>query len=100
MSFIFRILKAAAIFAVITLIGCLIASKWCHINPSVEYDWYYGIWHGIFIIPNWVMSLMSDKSILCQAPAHTTSYTIWWWTLLAGHSFAALCILGHNSKQE
>ena len=98
MSIVFRILKVAAIFIVITLIGCLIASKWCHISSGIEYDWYQGIWHGIFIIPNWVMSLTTDKSILCQAPVHTNSYMTWWWILLVGHSFAAFAILGHSSK--
>jgi len=100
MNVILKLLKAAAILIVVTLIGCFIANKWCHISPSVEYDWYMGIWHGIFIVPNWAMSLVLDKHILCQAPHHTAAYMIWWWILLIFHTYMGYCAYGAGTSNK
>jgi hypothetical protein len=62
----------------IFLAFCLLSTKLCYINPEKSYKWYSGIWHGIFVIPHWVMSWFTDD-IYCKAPIRTTAYHIWWW---------------------
>lgn len=95
----FQVVKAAAFFFGLTMVGCLLANWWCTIDPEIEYQWYSGIWHGIFIIPNWTMSWMFGKDILCQAPIHTTGYIIWWWLCLIFHCITAfVCTFGGRSN--
>jgi hypothetical protein len=57
---------------------CLLTSQICDINPDKSYSWYSGILHGIFVIPNWIVSLFSDD-FYCKAPKSTIGYSIWWW---------------------
>lgn len=100
MNVIKKVLIAAVILAVVTLIGCFISLKVCHINPSIEYEWYSGIWQGLFIVPNWVMSQVYDKSILYIAPHHTSGYTFYWWLMLVFHTFIAFCAYGPGTSTK
>lgn len=59
-------------------IGCLIA--WIfQINPSKEYGWFAGFFHGAFIVGNFILSWFSSSEILYKAPLHTTAYSVFWW---------------------
>lgn len=92
-----------------TCLGCLAAlivpvvlyfsfAAWfCHIQPDVTYTWYSGIWHGVFIIPNWIMGLFND-SILCKAQNYTIGYNIWWWIMLITEILSI--ILGGGSRRS
>lgn len=48
------------------------------IEPSKEYGWFAGIWHGIWFIPNYIISLFSDNYYF-KAPMHTTAYNVFWY---------------------
>lgn len=99
--------KVTAFFAYIFgTIGCLaqilipivllfLFSRWlCNIDPYESYVWYHGIWHGIFVIPNWIFSFF-DHDILCKANDYTTGYNIWWWIVLI---WEVLGLLGGSSR--
>jgi hypothetical protein len=90
-----------SIGAIIFYIGiflafCLLSTKICFINPDKTYSWYSGIWHGIFVIPHWIVSWFSDD-IYCKAPNSTTAYSIWWWISFI---FIGLGILGGRNRRE
>lgn len=69
-------MKTGCIIAIIAVVAyCLAAYFFCSINPEETYTWYSGLWHGLFWIPNLMMSLFSD-SIYFKAPNCTTMYTI------------------------
>jgi hypothetical protein len=80
----------------IFLAFCLLSTKIAYINPDKTYTWYSGIWHGIFVIPHWIISWFSDD-IYCKAPNSTTAYSIWWWISFI---FFGLSILGGGSRQR
>lgn len=80
----------------IFLAFCLLSTKICDINPEETYSWYSGIWHGIFVIPHWVVSWFSDD-IYCKAPNSTTAYSIFWWFSFI---FMGLGILGGGNRRE
>ena len=80
----------------IFLAFCLLSTKLCYINPEKSYKWYSGIWHGIFVIPHWVMSWFTDD-IYCKAPIRTTAYHIWWWISFI---FLGFSILGGGNRQR
>jgi hypothetical protein len=58
-------------------IGLIIAHFLCDIDPSDTYSWYSGIWHGLFVVPNFVLSLFGDT--LYKAKDYTTMYNVFWW---------------------
>jgi hypothetical protein len=80
----------------IFLAFCLLTTKLCYINPEKTYTWYSGIWHGIFVLPNWVVSWFSDD-VHCKAPNSTTAYSIWWWISFL---FMGLGIFGSGSGRS
>jgi hypothetical protein len=79
----------------IFLVFCMITTKVCYISPNKTYSWYSGIWHGIFIIPHWVVSWFSDD-IYCKAPNSTLAYSLWWWFSFV---FIGMGIFGKNSNR-
>lgn len=81
----------------IFLTFCLLSTKICYINPDKTYTWYSGIWHGIFVIPHWVVSWFSDD-IYCKAPNSTTAYSIWWWISFIFNGLGML--VGRNRRRE
>jgi uncharacterized protein YqhQ len=73
--------------SIVIFIGVLIARFFCNIDPNETYTWYSGIWHGIFVIPNFILSLFGNT--ICKAENYTTMYNIFWWitfisTILGG----------------
>jgi len=59
-------------------IGVLIAHFLCNIQPQETYSWMSGIWHGAFLVPNFIRGLFSPE-ILCKAKDFTTMYNVLWW---------------------
>lgn len=91
------ILFGSIIFYIgIFLAFCLLTTRIAYINPEKTYSWYSGIWHGIFIIPKWVVSWFSSD-IYCKAPNSTTAYSIWWWITLI---FSIFSILGGGGSRS
>lgn len=80
----------------IFLVFCLLSTKICYITADKTYTWYSGIWHGIFVIPNWIVSWFSDD-IYCKAPNTTTAYPFWWWISFI---FIGLSILGGSGSRR
>jgi hypothetical protein len=75
-------------FIGIFLAFSLLSIKICYINPDKTYTWGSGIWHGLFVIPHWIVSWFSDD-MYCKAPTTTIAYSIWWWL---GFIFGGLSI--------
>ncbi|GHT34914.1 hypothetical protein AGMMS49574_23230 [Bacteroidia bacterium] len=71
----------------------LIANFLCEIDPTKDYTWYSGIWHGLFVIPHWIVSWFSND-VFCKAPNSTIAYSIWWWITFIFSSFGILGIGG------
>ena len=74
----------------------ILALKICHISFNKNYPWFMGIWHGIFIIPNWILSWFVD-GIYCKAPNSTLAYSVWWWISLV---FSISSIIGGSKRRE
>lgn len=87
---VFLVIGAVTFYIGIFLVFCLLSTKICYINSDKTYIWYSGIWHGIFVIPHWIVSWFSND-IYCKAPNSTTAYSIWWWISFI---FFGLSILG------
>lgn len=66
--------------AIIMAIGLEIGIAWliCNINAYDSYSWLSGIFHGLFIVPNFIRHLFNED-ILYFAEIHTTAYTIFYW---------------------
>lgn len=73
-SFIGPILFYIGVF----MVFCLLSTKIAHVNPSKEYSWYVGIWHGLFAIPKWVVSWFTDGMYFKSANSGS-GYSIFWW---------------------
>ena len=76
------ILRIVIDIAVYCFIGWLL----CDISPDKTYSWYAGIWHGMFVVPNFIRSWFTDALII--APCRTAAYTVLYWI------FAVLAVLG------
>ena len=64
-----------------TILICIaLAQYFCKIDPIRTYDWISGIWHGIFFIPNFILSIFGDT--LYKAAYYTTGYNITWWIMI------------------
>ena len=75
----FLILIGQIIFYVgLAFLSCFLTLKICLIMPSKDYNMFSGLWHGIFAIPNWVLSWFLDDHY-CKAPSQTFAYSIFWW---------------------
>ena len=61
-------------------LGIEVGIAWliCNIDASETYSWISGVFHGLFIVPNFVRHLFSND-ILFFAEYHTTAYTIFYW---------------------
>jgi hypothetical protein len=93
---IFFIIGTIIFYIGIFLAFCLLTTKICYINPDRSYAWYSGIWHGLFILPHWIVSWFSDE-IYCKAPNATVAYSIWWWVTLI---FSILIMIGGGSRNS
>lgn len=82
--------------SITTAIGCIIALFVCHIRPEETYSWYSGIWHALFLVPNWIISLFNSE-ILYKANHYTTAYNVWWWITI---SLEVLAIIGGGGSNR
>ena len=57
---------------------CVLSWLLCDIQPDKCYNWYYGAWHGIFMVANFVRDLIFDN-VLYKADCHTTIYSVFYW---------------------
>ena len=49
----------------------------CEIDAETTYTWYYGLWHGIFFVPNFLLYLVSDVPF--KAELYSTAYNVFYW---------------------
>jgi hypothetical protein len=59
------------------LVYCLAGWLVCDIDPTREYYWYSGIWHGLFFLPNLVRHWLFDAEF--KAEYCTTAYNVFFW---------------------
>lgn len=60
------------------VIQAFIGWLFCDIDKHKYYTWYYGVWHGLFFVQNWLRSWFVD-SALCKVKHYSTGYNLWWW---------------------
>lgn len=72
------------------IIGAAIFGAIFSIDPTKEYSWLGGMFHGGWVVGNWILSFFMDDHLV-KAPIHTTSYNIFWWI---GCVFVSLSCLG------
>jgi hypothetical protein len=70
------------LFCTWIVVPFLVAYFFCDIDPDKTYSWYSGIWHGTFVIPNFILSLFTDH--ICKAKEYTTMYNVFWWITFIG----------------
>lgn len=98
-----RVLKAAfgaimgALMSIVSLgipiaIAMLVTAFFCNIHAEESYSWLSGIWHGIFVIPNYCRHFM-DPDILYKACNITTMYNLFWWICLIIQIPTIICIV-------
>lgn len=76
---ILRILGSLLGYALGLGIFCVIAYFIASISEYKEYSWYMGIWHALFVVPNFLLHCFYDSNILYYAKEHTTAYGIFFW---------------------
>ena len=93
---IFALIGTIIFYIGIFLTFCVLSNIICHIKPTKTYNWYSGIWHGMFAIPNWVVSWFTDD-VYCKASNSTTAYSVWWWISFI---FTGLGIIGGGNNRR
>lgn len=58
--------------------ACLLAWLLCDIEYGHKYHFLAGIWHGIFVVPNFIRHIFDDN-VLYIADNSTSAYTISYW---------------------
>ena len=74
---------------------CLVSWLFCDIDSKKTYSWYAGIWHGIFIIPNFIRSLFTDA--LYKAEHYTAAYNVFYW--ISSIMSVLITIFGGGSRK-
>jgi len=68
-------------------IACVFVTAWLFsIEPAKEYGWFAGIFHGLWALPNYVMSLILDDYIF-KAVLFSKMYNIFWWIFVVLSAF-------------
>jgi len=49
----------------------------CDIDPEKSYFWISGIWHGLFFLPNFILSMFTDHTF--KAETYSGAYNFFWW---------------------
>lgn len=70
------------------ILGVIILSTrfLCDIDPYKEYGFLDAIWHGLFILPNWIFSLFSE--VVYKAENQSGAYDFFFWA-------TAICVFGY-----
>lgn len=63
------------------IVFCIAAYYLASIDYSQVYSWYMGIWHAIFVVPNFLLHHCYDSDILYFAEEHTTAYSVFFWII-------------------
>ena len=72
-----RLIEYILAIGMAIVISCFIALWICDIDPVKTYSWTGGIWHGIFFIPNLILSISSET--IYKANYYTMGYNVFWW---------------------
>lgn len=91
---IFESLRGLIVIGLAISLAMLIAKLLCNINPDESYSWISGIWHGLFVIPNYARSVLSPE-ILYKAVEFTSLYNIFWWIAVVLQTPTMLLLLFH-----
>ncbi len=67
-------------FVLPTAIACFLAMWVCDIEPGEKYRWASGIWHGIFVVPNFIRHIISHN-VRFMADNGTEAYYIFFWLI-------------------
>lgn len=59
------------------LLSAFTAVVLCHIDVETSYAWYYGLWHGLFFVPKFLLYLVADSPF--KAEICSTAYNIIYW---------------------
>lgn len=70
--------KRGCVGTIVAWMLAILLCMWFEIDGETEYVWWQGIFHGWWILPNWVISLMIDDWYV-EAPHHTVAYAFFWW---------------------
>lgn len=77
----YQLMRNLVVVGLAVGIGILFAKWFCNIDSEDTYSWISGIWHGIFVVPNYVRHTM-DSVILYKAADYSTMYNIFWWIIV------------------
>ena len=69
------------ILILVELVVIFVVAYLFAIEPTKKYEWFAGIFHGIWAIPNYVISLLVDNYLI-KAQLYTRLYNTLWWILL------------------
>ena len=85
-------------FVLPMVIACLLAMWICDIEPGVKYRWLSGIWHGIFVVPNFIRHIITNK-VLIMAEKGTEAYYIFFWIFAIATAITVASQIVHNLKR-
>ena len=65
------------------------------------YGWFGGLFHGAFLIPNWVISWFANGHLL-KAPLYSGAYNVCWWVgvVLSINSYLIYGLFGLYYSKE
>ena len=72
------IAKEVAGYCLVFVIFIFIAKLICDIDAQEHYSWLSGIWHGVFVVPNYICSVF-NPNVLYKALNYTFMYNLLWW---------------------
>ncbi len=70
------------------LVYCFFGWLLCDIDIDKHYEWYHGIWHGLFFVANFVRSFFMDNAY--KAVDYTTAYNVFYWIFAISSVLSAL----------
>ena len=79
------------------IVYCLAGWLFCDIDPTNHYEWYHGIWHGLFFVANFVRSFFMN--CVYKASDYTTAYNVFYWIFSISSVLGALGG-GAGSRQD
>lgn len=78
---IFEFFRGLVVVGLAIALGMLVAKFLCNIDPDESYSWISGIWHGIFVIPNYARGVL-NPDVLCKALDYSSMYNVFWWIVV------------------
>ena len=97
--------KTQLISLIVVLIIMFVLAYLFSIEGGKEYGWFAGIFHGGWVVPNYIISLFVNNYYI-KAPLHTAAYNVFWWITFVGSIiyyistlFKAIKLIGNSSKK-